>query len=189
GTPEAVDVLVRLAREGERDRSPALERLARIDARAAAPALARVLHEEPPGPLLVAATRALGRTRVRAYVLDISRLVRSPPAEAAVAPLDATRDAAIDSVMEDVLLAAVEALGLIADPDGIPALERALASPSARVRRTAVRALGKIRAPAAIRVLESFALSTEVERERSLAEDALARLAGEPGGPFSRADR
>lgn len=196
-TPAAVELLVRTVRESPDDRAQALSRLARIDARDAAPALARVLDLPDASPELVAAaTRALGRTRLREHLPRIAKLIAAAasPSPHETAASDGTApspraDANPERDPDAVVLAATEALGDIADPDGVGALEVALGSSSAAVRRAAVRSLGKIHAPAAVQALETFAASSADSREQDLARQALAGLAGEPSSPFGSAGR
>jgi hypothetical protein len=169
-TPAAVAALVRLASEASSTRSGALESLALVDSREAAPALVSILETKDDPAILAAAARALGRSRLRT------------PIPTLIATFTASYE--VDARGE-VVVACVEALGRIADPDAVPSLDRALASENARVRRAAIRSLGRIQSPTSIEALERFADRTDASFEGDLCRDALARLRGEPLSPFS----
>ncbi len=139
-------------------------RVSRVSGRDAEPALLEVLDREAEkGPLAAAAVHALGRTCLRSNV---------------------PRLALIASQGKDgrVKLAAIDALGSIADPEALPTLISLLEDPEPRARRQAIRALGRIRAERAREALEEHILRLE-ERpsplEESLAREAVARLRGE----------
>jgi HEAT repeat protein len=139
-------------------------RLSRIEGRDAAPALHEIIEREGgKGPFAAAAARALGRAGLRSAVPALANLAASTPDPA-------------------VKRGAADALGLIADPDGLPSLLPLLGDPDPAVRRQAIRAVGRIRSPLAVEGLEAFLARTPgpAPPEERLAREALARLRGEP---------
>jgi len=169
GGVEAVRLLYRIGKKENDLAELAAVRLSRIHDRAAAVALVDVLEREGGvGPFAAAATRALGRTRLRHYVPRLIELAREGDL--------------------GVRLAAVDGLGAIADSDALPILIDLLRDPGARVRRQAIRALSRIRSPGAIEALEGFLQTTPSPPpfEASLAQDSLARQRGVNPGPWRR---
>ena len=137
-------------------------RLSRLRQREAAPALVEVFEaEDGRGPLAVAALRALGATRLRQHV-DLHLRVA----------LDTTAEVAVRE-------AAIEALGLIADPVARDTLRNLQDDTNPRLRRRALRSLGRIPGPETERILEAVQQDAEREQERMLAEDLLKGLRGQ----------
>ena len=162
--------LATIARERDGFLALASTRLSRIDAPAAAGALVEIFEAEGrDGPLAVAALRALGKTRRRDRVPLLAALCG--PANSAV-----------------VRREAAEALGQVAVVDGIDALAPLLAESDDRLRRTAVRALGRIRSERSRELLDAHRDRTAPDsRERELVDAGLATLRGQllsPGSPF-----
>ncbi len=144
--------------------SEAAVRLSRVRERSAAPALLEIITDPAaPDDLAAAALRSLGQTALRD-------------------PVDAIRAIAVDGQRSvSVRVAAVEALGSIADPAGLSGLIPLLESPERAVRREAIRSVGRVRDPRSIAALRNLIATASNEQERLMAEDALARLEGRPG--------
>ncbi len=143
--------------------SEAAVRLSRVRGRESAPALLEIIADPAaPNELVAAALRSLGHTALRG-------------------PVDAIRAIAADGErLVSVRVAAVEALGWIADPAGLAVLIPLLRSPERAIRRQVIRSLGRIRAPLSIAALEEFVETGSNEQERLMAKDALAPLQGKP---------
>jgi HEAT repeat protein len=160
GDEESVLLLHRLGTARPEIAADAAVRLSRVEDRAAAPALLAVLAQDGErGPFAAAAARALGRMRLRSAVPRLAA-------------------AAGNSADPAVREAAAQALGGIADPDGVPALAALLDDGEARVRRAAIRGLGRIPGPASIAGLETYLAraGAREESEQVLAREALAGL-------------
>ena len=143
--------------------SEAAVRLSRVRGRESAPALLEIIADPAaPNELVAAALRSLGHTALRG-------------------PVDAIRAIAADGERPvRVRVAAVEALGWIADPAGLAVLVPLLRSPERAIRRQVIRSLGRIRAPLSIAALEELVDTGSNEQERLMAADALAPLLGKP---------
>ena len=143
--------------------SEAAVRLSRVRGRESAPALLEIIADPAaPDELVAAALRSLGRTALRRPVDEIGAIAS-----------DVQRSVRVH-------VAAVEALGWIADPAGLSVLIPLLRSPERAVRRQAIRSMGRIRAPRSIAALEELVETGSNEQERLMAADALARLQGKP---------
>ncbi|MEM7231114.1 MAG: HEAT repeat domain-containing protein [Planctomycetota bacterium] len=165
GDPTAVRALAAIARGSEDFGDQAAVHLSSVDSRAAAPALVEVFEEENrKGPIAAAAIRAIGRTRLREHL----SLVMAA--------------SGVDDV--DVVIAATMALGSIGDPEGVSALRQALESETSKVRRAAIRSLGKIRSEQTVQALEAHAKRTSSEHERELVKEALDGLRGVQRSPL-----
>lgn len=169
GGAEAVRGVRRLVEAFPEIETEASVRLSRIASREAAPALLALLEARGErGPLAAAAVRALGRCRLRLHVPLLVALTRP-------------------GVEEYVRLAALAALGELADPDAIEGLAAALEDASARLRRQALRSLRSYRSVAAQKLLEGFLARAGDDAsgiEVQLAREALAEMRGEPRGLF-----
>ena len=143
--------------------SEAAVRLSRVRGRESAPALLEIIADPAaPNEFVAAALRSLGHTALRG-------------------PVDAIRAIAADGErLVSVRVAAVEALGWIADPAGLAVLIPLLRSPERAIRRQVIRSLGRIRAPRSIAALEELVETGSNEQERLMAADALAPLLGKP---------
>ena len=168
GGEAGVRALARLAREGGNAelRGQAEVRLSRIKDRRAASALVEVIEAQGRrGSLAAVAARALGKMRLREYTPLLVALVLEKGDE--IAKED-----------EAVSKAAAEALGLIGDPAGVEALGVLLRASGGRLRRTAIRSLGKIRSRRALELLEEYLKSDPPDFEKELVKDAVAAQKG-----------
>ncbi len=163
GGVEAVRALYEIGRERQDLTTGAAVRLSRVRGRAAAPALLEIIRDRTaPDEFVAAALRCLGHTTLRH-------------------PVDEIRAIAIDTKRPlGVRVAAVEALGSIADPVALPGLISLLKSPQRLLRRQAIRSVGRIRASESIAALEDVVRTGPNDQERLMAREALARLRGEP---------
>ena len=166
-TDDAIGALARLARlEGDLGRTARVE-LADVDDRQAVDSLLQILSEEMGrGSVATAVVRALGKTRDRRLVPVLTERLNDADGDVSV-----RRESA-------------EALGSVADPAAIESLSKALRDADDRVRRTAIRALGRIRSDDAIRELERRLGESPGDHEAELIRDALAALRGEQRSPF-----
>ena len=173
--------LTQLAQErDERVRVALAEAVGRIEDPAAAPQLATLLATETSPRVIAAAAAALARTG--------RELARTEPALARRAT-DRLRDiAGSRNASADVRVAALDALGVLQDPE-LPALAQNLLAvnqpdPSVPVRQAALRALGSLNGPAASESAELITRALRNEsREpsvRGAALDALARVGNLP---------
>ena len=163
GGIDAVRVLYALGTQREELVSEAAVRLSRVRGRECAPALLEIIVDPAaPDELVAAALRSLGRTALRGPVDEIRAIASGGQRSV------------------QVRVAAVEALGWIADPAGLSVLIPLLRSPERAVRRQVIRSVGRIRAPRSIAALEELVETGSNEQERRMAADALARLQGKP---------
>ena len=163
GGIDSVRVLYAIGTEREELVSEAAVRLSRVRGRECAPALLEIIADPAaPDELVAAALRSLGHTALRRPVDEIGAIAS-----------DVQRSVRVH-------VAAVEALGWIADPAGLAVLIPLLRSPERAVRRQVIRSLGRIRAPRSIAALEEFVETGSNEQERLMAADALAPLLGKP---------
>jgi hypothetical protein len=104
--------------------------------------------------------------------------IRAAAASSGAAPVRARLLALVSDPDEEVAAAAAAAVGRPGDTAAVAPLASALAGGSARVRMAAIRGLGRIAAPAALRVLEAAAASHPDAATRRRAAAELRRLSG-----------
>lgn len=107
-----------------------------------------------------------------APIRDRVTAIRAAAASSGAAPVRARLVALVSDPHEEVAAAAAIAVGRPGDTSAVAPLAAALSGPSARVRMAAIRGLGRIAAPDALRVLEAAAAShpDAATRRRAAAE-------------------
>ena len=162
GGDGAARALADIARRVPERAGEAALRLSRLDGREASAALIEILDDLSAGSMLrAAAARALGRARLLSAAETLSRHARSGDAE--------------------MRAAALEALGLLGDPQFAGVVAPALDDVDPGVRRAGIKALGNLRSVDSSKALERFLARTPPpdDGEAALARRSLATLRGE----------